>query len=51
MKIILEIRNRFICYNETVEASDDYYDSLEKYGIDNKEDVVIPYLFAAQEYS
>src|SRR5690625_1066665 len=38
-----------IYYNETIEVSDDYYDSLEKYGIDNQEDIVRPYIFAAQE--
>ncbi|MDY0406515.1 hypothetical protein P5G51_015100 [Virgibacillus sp. 179-BFC.A HS] len=29
--------------------SDDYYDSLEKYGVDNKKDIMIPYLFSSQE--
>ncbi|GIN59490.1 type III restriction endonuclease subunit R [Lederbergia ruris] len=38
-----------IYYNETVEVSDDYYDSLEKYGVDNKKDIMIPYLFSSQE--
>lgn len=38
-----------IYYNETIEVSDDYYDSLDKYGVDNKKDIVIPYIFASQE--
>lgn len=38
-----------IYYNETVQVSEDYYDSLEKYGVDNKTDIVIPYLFSSQE--
>ncbi|MFC7322394.1 DEAD/DEAH box helicase family protein [Halobacillus campisalis] len=38
-----------IYYNETVEVSDDYYDSLDKYGIDTKRDVVIPYISTLKE--
>ena len=38
-----------VYYNETVPVEDEYYDSLEKYGIDNKKDIVIPYLFTTQE--
>lgn len=38
-----------IYYNETVEVSDDYYDSLDKYGVDTKNDVVIPYISSLQE--
>ena len=38
-----------IYYNETIEVSDDYYDSLDKYGVDNKNDVVIPYISSLQE--
>lgn len=38
-----------IYYNETIEVSDDYYDSLDKYGVDNKNDVVIPYISALKE--
>nr|WP_017554421.1 DEAD/DEAH box helicase family protein [Heyndrickxia coagulans] len=38
-----------IYYNETVEVSDDYYDSLDKYGVDNKNDIIVPYLFSSQE--
>lgn len=36
-------------YNETIEVSDDYYGSLDKYGVDNKKDIIIPYLFSSQE--
>ena len=38
-----------IYYNETVEVADNYYDSLEKYGVDTTNDVVIPYIFSLQE--
>lgn len=38
-----------IYYNETVEVLDNHYDSLEKYGIDTKSDVVIPYIFTLKE--
>ncbi|QIH77399.1 DEAD/DEAH box helicase family protein [Macrococcoides canis] len=38
-----------IYYNETVKVPDDYYNSLEKYGIDTKSDVIIPYIFASKE--
>lgn len=38
-----------IYYNESMEVEDEYYDSLEKYGINNQEDVIIPYKFSAQE--
>lgn len=38
-----------IYYNETVEVNDDYYDTLEKYGVDNKRDIYIPYIFTSQE--
>lgn len=40
-----------VYYNETIEVDDDYYDSLEKYGIDTQEDVIIPYIFALKEVS
>lgn len=36
-------------YNEAIEVSDEHYDSLEKYGIDNKKDIKIEYRFSAQE--
>ncbi|TDM41542.1 restriction endonuclease [Macrococcoides goetzii] len=42
-------KNGKIYYNETVSVPDDYYNSLEKYGIDTKSDVIIPYIFAAKE--
>lgn len=38
-----------IYYNETIDVQDDYYDSLEKYGVDTKSDVVIPYIFTSKE--
>lgn len=38
-----------IYYNETVEVTDNYYDSLEKYGVDTKNDVVIPYISTLKE--
>lgn len=40
-----------IYYNETVEVADNYYDSLEKYGVDTTSDVVIPYISSLQEVS
>lgn len=40
-----------IYYNKTVEVDDEYYDSLEKYGIDSKKDIVIPYLSTLREVS
>src|SRR5690625_3097883 len=40
-----------IYYNETVEVDDEYYNSLEKYGIDTKENIVIPYLSTLREVS
>src|SRR5699024_8177590 len=33
-----------IYYNETVEVEKDYYDSLEKYGVNTTEDVKVPYI-------
>jgi len=38
-----------IYYNQAVSVSDDYYDGLDKYGIDNQSDIVIPWISAAQE--
>jgi len=38
-----------VYYNETIEVNDNYYDSLEKYGINTKNDVVIPYISALKE--
>lgn len=38
-----------IYYNEAVTVTDDYYDGLDKYGINNKKDIVIPWIRAAQE--
>src|SRR5699024_10086625 len=40
-----------IYYNETVEVADDYYDSLEKYGVNTTDDVKIPYIFGMKEVS
>src|SRR5690625_4171741 len=40
-----------IYYNETVEVADDYYDSLEKYGVNTKEDEKIPYITSMKEVS
>nr|WP_230973938.1 hypothetical protein [Cerasibacillus terrae] len=40
-----------VYYNETIEVDDEYYDSLEKYGIDTQEDVIIPYISALKEVS
>src|SRR5699024_567186 len=40
-----------IYYNETVEVAADYYDSLEKYGVDTKNDVIIPYISTLKEVS
>lgn len=40
-----------IYYNETVEVADDYYDSLEKYGVNTKDDVKIPYIASMKEVS
>lgn len=38
-----------VFYNETVEVADDYYDSLEKYGVNTKNDEYIPYISALKE--
>lgn len=38
-----------VYYNETVKVSEDYYNSLDKYGVDNKSDIVIPYISSMQE--
>lgn len=38
-----------IFYNETIEVNDEYYSSLDKYGIDNKKDIVISYISTIQE--
>src|SRR5699024_8293281 len=40
-----------IYYNETIEVTDDYYDSLEKYGINTTKDEIIPYISALKEVS
>lgn len=40
-----------IYYNETVEVAKDYYDSLEKYGVNTTEDVKIPYISTLKELS
>ena len=39
-----------IYFNEAIEVDDNYYDSLEKYGVDNKKDVIIPYLQSSKEF-
>lgn len=44
-------KNGKIYYNETVEVADSYYDSLEKYGVNTKEDVKIPYISTLKELS
>src|SRR5699024_11975597 len=38
-----------IYYNETVEVANDYYNSLEKYGVNTKEDVKILYIASMKE--
>ena len=40
-----------IYYNETVEVADDYYDSLEKYGVNTTDDVKIPHILGMKEVS
>src|SRR5699024_5097340 len=40
-----------IYYNETVEVAKDYYDSLEKYGVNTTEGVKIPYISTLKEWS
>src|SRR5699024_4707016 len=40
-----------IYYNETVEVTDDYYDSLEKYGVNTTKDEIIPYIASLKEVS
>lgn len=40
-----------IYYNETVEVADDYYDSLEKYGVNTTENEKIPYIASMKEVS
>lgn len=38
-----------VFYNETVKVADDYYDSLEKYGVETKRDIVINYIDTSKE--
>lgn len=38
-----------IYYNQVVEVSDDYYDNLSKYGIDNTSDITIEWKLATRE--
>lgn len=40
-----------IYYNDVVDVPDSYYDGLNKYGIDNKQDIVIPWLKVTRELS
>lgn len=40
-----------IYYNDVINVPDSYYDGLNKYGIDNKQDVIIPWLKATRELS
>lgn len=42
-------KNGKIYYNETIEIKDEYYDCLEKYGINTKKEIVIPFLSNLQE--
>src|SRR5699024_11150457 len=37
--------------NETVEVTDDYYDSLEKYGVNTTKHEIIPYIASLKELS
>lgn len=38
-----------VFYNETVEVADEYYDSLEKYGVNTRNDEYLPYISALKE--
>ena len=38
-----------VYYNQSIEITNDYYDGLDKYGIDNRSDIVIPWIFSSQE--
>ncbi|MGX6971552.1 DEAD/DEAH box helicase family protein [Vagococcus bubulae] len=38
-------------YNQSIELSDDYYDGLTKYSLNNQEDIVINWLSSAKEVS
>ncbi|WP_082918228.1 DEAD/DEAH box helicase family protein [Oceanobacillus sp. Castelsardo] len=59
--IDVKVKNKFkqtaiwrygkVYYNETVEVKEDYYNSLDKYGIDNINNIVIPYISSLQELS
>src|SRR5690625_5680117 len=40
-----------IDYNETGEIEKEYYDSLEKYGVNTTEDVKVPYISTLKELS
>lgn len=40
-----------IYYNDVVDVPESYYDGLDKYGIDNQSDIVIPWLKATRELS
>src|SRR5699024_2308760 len=38
-----------IYYNEAVSVPDSKYDGLDKYGVNNKKDIIVPWISAAQE--
>lgn len=38
-----------VYYNQSIEITNDYYNGLDKYGIDNRSDIVIPWIFSSQE--
>lgn len=38
-------------YNQTIELSDDYYDNLTKYSLDNQGDIIMNWLSSAKEVS
>lgn len=38
-----------IYYNQTIEVDDSYYDRLSKYGVDNKNDIIVKWRFTSQE--
>ena len=40
-----------IYYNERVQVSDEHYDNLSKYGVDNRSDIIINWQFNTREYN
>lgn len=44
-------KSGLIFYNERVIVSDDHYDNLSKYGVDNRSDIIVNWQFNTKEYN